>query len=416
MNAPHKQTWDATTVRRASTDVVIVSAAGVDAPVPDHGVSVPVDGGYLVVDMTRLEVPPRAVLYDPTQAQVWLSGVYGDDVAEAVGAFAELGDPAVPAPIEALATKDYLSNAMLQRARGYFLFRHGVGFDLRDLKIELAGLAWYAEASLQDTVLVSELLGGNLGRLVQLVESAHARLTGRAYVSTMATLTRSLRAAVELCDPGEDSYDECVELLADWDAQDRAVLAAMAEEVETFLRFVQVERDLVRVPELVAALVGEPQSAEAVEHVGTTDWLHHPARLLSLARNNKWWSLEPLDGGRSRFTVRLLGPDLPVPADASLTVRGLADGVAFSCPLAYVTSLNQWRAELVLDSVPAHLVWEPTDLAHALPFRDEEAVLAGRDTITKILDECREASSRQVFNGDGDGLYPEPLMVERGTA
>jgi hypothetical protein len=297
-------------VRRQDDGTVVVSPSAADEPMPFpsaiHAAKLPVNGGILTVDIRTPDRFPIAVLDDVYWAQTWLEGVYGAEVAEYIGNFFEA--PPYPAPNNVQAHSEYLTSVVEQLGVGFWLHRwwpsDWVGIPRIDedfLEIEVSGLAWMAEALMEDLEPIRHLVTPH----AHLIASQLAPLlatSGQVAGREAAILTEALRAVVDLADEETPGYDECVELLRSPELE--AIFESTAPTPSPTVGWLR--NAIARLKEMAQLALAGQVALEAargsddapeeergpIVQEGAVDWLQVPPRVVSTKyplSNLEWW-------------------------------------------------------------------------------------------------------------------------------
>lgn len=336
--SPTSPTWEVFVRRDDLGSVVIRGLARPESTTENmiRRAVIPVAGGSLEVhlDLAAVDDDPKALgaeLYDPQAAQVWIVDVFGEAVAEAVAAISGAGHG--PQEQAVTATVEYLTLPAIRLGVGLWLHRWWPAptadippLDAALLEIELGGLAWLLESCFPEPDPIIDLLAPHLGYVADLVDAALAHGTGGANEQTLAMLTRSLNAIVEVVPASTEGYDRCqrhVDQLADRAGSDSVVQGGLVE-IEDWLRTASLEvtggwaEDVAIVTRSAGAGQGDEANGPRPSRASfTVDIAAVAPRLVSFHERNGSVELLPKPNGSAVLTVRVEA-SLDVTADDEL--------------------------------------------------------------------------------------------------
>ncbi len=319
-------------------DVIRIGSPGDGAP--DLLASVlELPGGDLTFTVSDPAGAPEASVFDAASALPWVARVFGEEAASAVAARADAArvDDAEHDEGSAVAIAPGPDAARLSRlALGQWLWRYWPrtaevqGLNAALLRIELAALAWEADASFGALQPAGVLLADHLGELVSAVRALRDELDSDPGVLDMP-LARSIVSAVDALVVGEASLVAGAEetLVDELDAFLDAVVAidgdvvattatpdgALLAEVNSWSA-VATETPTGRREDFALA-AGDDD--ETISGTSSVDWSQVPPRVLDWSDDTISWLAEPVRAGEWHVTVRVLAA--PASEEADLFAR-----------------------------------------------------------------------------------------------
>lgn len=321
--------WGPVTVTRDDDGLLVVRSAGATTAETHLAAAIDVAGATLVVDVTAGDVPPTAHVFDAYWCLTWLSGVYGDAVADRVKelAAAEPAPTATSEPVDA--ARGYLSAVVVRLGVATWLHRWwpsgnpelSVDFSIELLELEIGALRWTAEAAFIDTEPIERVLRPHVETLRASYDWNRHEHDGLGQEVVDEVLTTALRAVVETLPEGVPGYLGCAELLGAIDGG--AQLSP--DDWRLFAELLEDQQALALARGRSGASAGPISPTPVGETWWTTaDVRDVPPRYLSDVDGNVEIVVEPAGDGARVVVTALAAPALPsAPVGAPLMARVL---------------------------------------------------------------------------------------------
>jgi hypothetical protein len=283
--------WGLVEVTLDHDGLVVVSPRTSATPPAVRGARLDLTGGTLVVDVTREEDPPVAVLGDSGLAQAWLTDVSGVAVADEVERVAAA--PRGTTAGDVAAVRGHLSSVVSRIGVGTWLHRWWPdrtptrpGVDVGLLELELGALLHEAEICYGPAAPAARFLRPHLEMVADRWESLERFGRGARDTSFADLLARVLAAAVDDVDAGAPGWRRCADhfaALTELRRAERAVLPT-AEMWSALERVVEPEP------------AGRPQrrsrtASDVRSGSGTVDVVQVPPRVVSAEPDNYSWQV-----------------------------------------------------------------------------------------------------------------------------